>query len=107
MRRIVQETNGSFVAASEQEIREARRMVEQLEDISPCFSASTALAGLIQRVRSGELSREDTVLVNLTGRDREPSGQTPPAHWLHRKDGRWTPEDPTDPVLQSLWASKR
>ncbi len=107
MRRIVQETNGSFVAASEQEIREARRMVEQMEDISPCFSASTALAGLIQRVRNGELSRDDTVLVNLTGRDREPSGQPPPAHWLHRKDGRWIPEDPTDPVLQSLWASKR
>jgi threonine synthase len=103
MRRIVQDTKGSFVAASEQEIREARQMAEQLEDISPCFSASTALAGIIKSVRSGKISPDDTVLVNLTGRDREPSDQIPPNHWLHRKDDRWIPEDPTDPVLQSLW----
>ena len=103
MRRIVRESDGAFAAVSEQEIREARRMVEQLEDISPCFSASTALAGLIKRARNGELSRDETVLVNLTGRDREPSGEAPPAHWLHRKDDGWIPEDPTDPVLQALW----
>ena len=54
MRRIVGETNGTFAAAGEPQIREARQMVEQLEDISPCFSASTALAGLIRQVRTGQ-----------------------------------------------------
>jgi threonine synthase len=48
MYRVVNECGGTFVAVDEQAIREARHMVEQMEDISPCFSASTAMAGLIQ-----------------------------------------------------------
>ena len=64
MHRIVIESGGGIVSVSEEEIREARRMVEELEGVSPCFSASTAVAGLIkqrsrrllsaQRDRSGQ-----------------------------------------------------
>src|SRR5256885_16562680 len=43
-----------FAVVNEAEIREARRMVEELEGISPCFSAAAALAGLVwQRLGEG------------------------------------------------------
>ncbi len=42
-------------------------MVEELEGVSPCFSASAAVAGVIQQVRGDRLPRTDTVVINLTG----------------------------------------
>jgi hypothetical protein len=67
-------------------------MTEELEGVSPCFSAATAVAGLIKQVRSGDFPRTDTVLVNLTGADRP---RTPPAEsvrWLRRDAGGWIQE---------------
>ncbi len=89
---IVVESGGDFVAVTEDEIREARRMTEELEGISPCFSASTAVAGLIKKVRNGTFPRNETVMVNLTGGDRP---RTPPAasvRWLRRDGSRWVEE---------------
>jgi len=103
VREIVLESKGTFVAVSEQEIREARKMVEELEGISPCFSASAALAGVVQLVRKGTFPRDDTVLVNLTGREREPSTEPRQVHWLRRSIQGWEPEDPQDDFAQSLW----
>jgi threonine synthase len=99
----VLESNGGFVAVSEADIREARCMVEELEGISPCFSASAALAGIIRLVRRGEFPREDTVLINLTGSDRQPSAASTRIHWLKGSGSSWEPEDPTDEVTRALW----
>jgi threonine synthase len=103
VREIVLESRGAFVAVGETEIREARRMVEELEDISPCFAAAAALAGVIRLVRRGEFPRRDTVLVNLTGGDRRPSPAPVKTHWLRAAGGEWEPEDPEDVVTQALW----
>lgn len=103
VRGIVLQSNGGFVAVSEAEIREARCMVEELEGISPCFSASAALAGLIHLVRRGEFPRKDTVLINLTGSDRQPSAAPTRIHWLKGAGSEWEPEDPTDETAQALW----
>lgn len=89
---IVVESGGDFVAATEDEIREARRMVEDLEGISPCFSASTAVAGLIKKIRSGNFPRDETVLVNLTGGDRPRTQPASSVHWLRREANRWVEE---------------
>jgi hypothetical protein len=78
-------------------------MVEELEGISPCFSASAALAGLVRLVRRGDFPRSDTVMVNLTGSDRQPSPAPAKIHWLRAADGEWEPEDPDDEVTQALW----
>jgi threonine synthase len=77
------------VAVSEDEIREARRMVEELEGLSPCFSASTAMAGLIKQVRSKSFPVKDTVMVNLTGGER--TGETAPKKitWMQRGPNGW------------------
>jgi threonine synthase len=94
VRRIVTESGGTFVAVSETEIRDARRLAEDLEGISPCFSAAAALAGLVKLRRHGGLPAEDTVLVNLTGRDRGPQGRIAGARWLTRSTRGWIPEGP-------------
>lgn len=92
VRNIVVESGGSILSVSEGEIREARRMVEELEGISPCFSASTAVAGLIKQVRNGVFPRKDTVMVNLTGADRK--GGIPPINirWMRRSPEGWVEE---------------
>ncbi len=103
VREIVLESGGTFVAVSETEIREARCMVEELEGISPCFSASAALAGVIRLVRRGEFPRSDTVMVNLTGSDRQASPAPTKIHWLRAVGSEWEPEDPDDEVTQAVW----
>jgi threonine synthase len=67
---IVAESGGAFVAVGEDEIREARDLVEELESLRPCFSAAAAVAGVAKLRRLGDLPPDATVLVNLTGRDR-------------------------------------
>ncbi|MGH7579472.1 MAG: threonine synthase [Gemmatimonadales bacterium] len=103
VREIVVESGGTFVAVSESEIREARCMVEELEGISPCFSASAALAGVIRLVRRGDFPRSDTVMINLTGSDRRPAPAPTRIHWLRAAGGEWEPEDADDEVTQALW----
>jgi threonine synthase len=103
IRRIVLESGGTFVAVSEKEIRQARQWVEDLEGITPCFSASAAVAGTAKLRSRGELPEDDTVLVNLTGRDRRDPSWDSGSHWLKRSKSDWVPEDPEDEVAQSLW----
>jgi threonine synthase len=103
VRQIVNESNGAFVAVSESEIRETRSMVEEMEGFSPCFTSSAALAGMIRMLRKGALPRTDTVLVNITGRDREPIGSPGKIHWLNASGDGWQPEDPNDEMTQQLW----
>lgn len=103
VREIVVESRGTFVAVGESDIREARRMVEELEGLSPCFSASAALAGVIRLVRSGDFPRKDTVLVNLTGSDRQPAPAPTRIHWLRAAGDGWEPEDPDDQATHAVW----
>jgi threonine synthase len=103
VRAIVNESNGTFAAVSESEIRETRSMVEEMEGFSPCFTSSAALAGMIRMLRKGALTRTDTVLVNITGRDREPTGSPGRIHWLKASGDGWQPEDPNDETTHQLW----
>jgi len=93
MHPVVSESNGAFVAVQEEEIRQARRLVEDLEGISPCFSASTALAGLIRQIERKAVPAEDCVLVNLTGGDRPVAASSQPSRRLVRSAGRWIDAD--------------
>lgn len=91
VRRTVLRAGGTFVAVSEQEIRDARQMIEELEGIHPCFSASAALAGVRRLAQRGDVQRDETVLVNLTGRDRTSDAKLPASQFLERRDGHWSP----------------
>lgn len=89
VRRIVMESGGGFVAVSEAEIREARHKVEEYEGISPCFSASTAVAGLIKLARADGIGRDAVVVINLTGGDRSDSRTSSDVHWVDKPSDGW------------------
>ena len=92
VREIVVESGGTFVAVSEHQIRDARDEVEELEGVRPCFAAAAAMAGLIELRRRDGLDPDDTVLVNLTGGERQPREPITDARWLRRSDQGWVPE---------------
>jgi threonine synthase len=106
VRQIVVESGGSFAAVSEKEIRETRKMVEELEGIQPCFTASSAVAGLIKMARNGTVASGHTVLINLTGADRPQQDPLRNVHWLERTSSGWNPEDKNDAEAQELWKSR-
>lgn len=106
IRQIVKDSGGEFSKVSETEIREAQRMAEELEGVSPCFSASTALAGLIKLVRDGSFPRNDTVLVNLTGGDRDGTATNSHAHRLIQAGNLWIPQGSNDERPIPMWSCK-
>jgi threonine synthase len=89
VRAIVLESGGRLVAVSETEIREARSMIEELEGLSPCFSASAACAGLARLARAGELPSHHTIVVNLTGSNREKTEVAGSHQWMERTERGW------------------
>jgi threonine synthase len=89
VRRIVLESGGTLTAVSEAEIRKARLLLEELEGISPCFAASACLAGLIRARESGEVQADETVLVNLTGSERDGTPPTDATYWIDRSGAGW------------------
>jgi threonine synthase len=103
VRRNVLDSGGTFTSVSERAIRRARQLVEDLEGVSPCFSAAAAVAGLAKLRERGDVPPQDTVLVNLTGADRASSAPAFDGHWLKRSEQDWVPEDPADHVGRSLW----
>ena len=96
IRRLTLESGGGMAAVSETEIREARRMLEELEGISACFSSSTAVAGIVKLARQGVFPLKETVLINLTGADRKGRGPQSNVNWLTRVDGSWQADSRPD-----------
>jgi threonine synthase len=94
IRRIVLESRGGLTAVSEAEIRAARKSVQVHEGISPCFSASTAIAGLIKSVAAGLVDRDATIVINLTGGDRPDAQTSSPVHWIERTEEGWNAPPP-------------
>src|SRR5262249_6087136 len=96
MRRILLESSGDCAMVTAAEIRSARDLLGQNEGIAVCYSAAAALAGLIGKVDQGLVRRTDTILINLTGRDRQPEASDRTIHWLKSTAAGWVPEDPHD-----------
>jgi threonine synthase len=94
VRRIVKQSEGGFMVVSEDEIRDARRRVEQAEGLSPCFSAAAAVAGMIKRAREDTSFRDSVVVVNLTGGDRPDTQPSSNITWIHRTPDGWAPQSP-------------
>lgn len=85
----VRESGGEFRAVGQDSIRRARELVLRLEGVDICYSAATAVAAMIERARAGLFARQETILVNLTGSDRQ--GAIVPSDFirLYRSGGDW------------------
>jgi len=94
VRRIVRESGGAFAAVSEAQIRQARRDVEECEGLSPCFSASAAIAGLSQLTLAGQIDSDAVIMVNLTGADRPDAPTSGDVHWIDKSTSGWLAEPP-------------
>ncbi|PSK89432.1 threonine synthase [Murinocardiopsis flavida] len=71
IRDLCRESGGAITAVTEAEIRAARCLLAEDEGVNACNAGAAALAGAVRMRREGGLSADDTVLVNLTGADRE------------------------------------
>jgi threonine synthase len=98
VRGVVLQSGGTFTAVSESEIRAARQAVEDLEGISPCFSAAAAVAGLIRQAQAGAVAENAVVVVNLTGADRPGAPEPEAVEWVERTSTGWTARPPRPPV---------
>ena len=94
VRAVVNESGGGFAVVTESEIRDARRRVEACEGLSPCFSASAAVAGVIQQARDGAISSDSFVVINLTGGDRAEPHSYPAVEWIERTADGWSARPP-------------
>ena len=72
----------------------ARRNVEDYENISPCFSASAAVAGISKLALAGDIDPSAVILVNLTGGDRLDTPPSRDVHWIERTASGWTADSP-------------
>lgn len=70
---LVRESGGSTSDATEEEIAEAQEALSRLEGIEAGFTACVALAGIRKLAAGSDWSRQ-SVLVMITGIDREPQG---------------------------------
>ena len=99
VRRVVLESGGNFVIVTEAEIRNARRRVEECEGLSPCFSASAAVAGVIKSRQESIVPRDAVVVISLTGSDRAATSSSSAVRWIVRDQEDWIAEGPP-PVKQ-------
>lgn len=90
MREIVTKSRGGFAKVSDRRIRQARQLVLEHEGIDICFSAATAVAGLIKMLEEGFVPADDTILINLTGSDRPDGPVAAKVIFLEKNCGRWT-----------------
>lgn len=63
-------SGGLIMSATTDEIRNAGRLLMDLEGLRVCHSSATALAGVITLRQRGVIHADTPVLVNLTGTDR-------------------------------------
>jgi threonine synthase len=107
VRRVVKASGGDFVTVSEAEIRAARRRVEDGEGLSPCFSASAAVAGFIKQARRGVFSKDALVVINLTGGDRQVriGERGANIHWIERSADGWDAPSPAAAAVAAAAAS--
>lgn len=65
--RLCRESGGKAMSVSDDSIREAQKLLAELEGIFVEPSAAASAAAVIRDAREGKLSRDDTVVILLTG----------------------------------------
>lgn len=76
MAAIAKESSGDIVAVSQRELVEARALLADLEGLDVCYAAAATIAAVRAQASAGRIDASETVLVNLTGRERGPARVT-------------------------------
>ena len=91
MKNIVDQSGGLFASVTEAEIREAKNIIFELEGLSICFSAATAVATVIKLANQGCFGVQETIVINLTGSDRRYDSVPEDVCHLKKVDEDWLP----------------
>jgi threonine synthase len=67
MYKIVRESGGTFESVTEPEIREAQRMLLEIEGLDVCEAAATTVAAIKKMATTREIRPDDVIFANLTG----------------------------------------
>ncbi len=67
VRDALQETGGDVYGITDAEAEEAKRLLEESEEIDILNAPAVAVAALCQAVRDGKVQPEDNILLNITG----------------------------------------
>jgi threonine synthase len=89
MQAFVRESGGTYESATEEQILDAQRLIQETEGIPACPASACTLAGLRVLMEKGTVSKDEVILLNITGADREFKH---PKHYtiLERtEDGGW------------------
>jgi threonine synthase len=73
VKKIIEDTQGTFVSVTDEEIIEAKIMLNENENINACYASATALAGTIKLRKNGFIGEDESVVVNITGGVRDES----------------------------------
>lgn len=73
---IIKRWGGDFVMVTQSEILEARQMIWEMEGIPACANSACTIAALKKMLAQGHIDREEVVLANLTGRERDDTHST-------------------------------
>lgn len=68
---VLQKTNGEMYSVTNEEIEKSQGLFEKLESISIVPEAGVTIASLQQALRKGTVSKQDYILVNVTGGGRK------------------------------------
>ena len=71
VRDAVIESGGTFLTVTQDAMREMRALLLETEGIDACYTSAMTIAAAAVLRREGRLDRDATVLLNLTGADRE------------------------------------
>lgn len=90
LRNIVIESGGTYVSVDSGAITSARRALLEYEGVEACGAGATPVAAVAELARRGVIDPKAHVLLNISGRERDPSLACP-EHTTWRKDaaGTW------------------
>jgi threonine synthase len=100
LHKLVHQSGGTFESVTDAEIREAQRMLLELEGIEACEAAATTVAAIKKMAAAGELRRDDVLFANITGGIRS-GGLTPHEYVTTTKAEMMAPSHASTAAAQS------
>lgn len=89
IRSVVLKTNGTMVTATQDEMREMRKVLYELEGIDACYTATMTVVAAQKLARAGWLKPDDVVMLNITGSDRKNAPYPDPDFVVEKAGDGW------------------